>query len=283
MLHIVYKTTNLINQKIYIGIHKQSDAQFDGYYGSGVVLRFAIEKYGIDNFVRETLFTYNELYSARDKERELVTKQFCELRDNYNVSVGGTGGNTLAGYDEATKSLIYKKIRNTTILNGSNLYTGEKLIRAKNRMIKNRTQPNNKDRCHAGQALSNMRDAALKRTGKYIWITDGKSATLIDKGAEIPEGYYFGRGENFKRFVKHTDEAKLKIAEKIKGDVCYNNGINNLKIKQNTIPPEGYVKGMIQQHCSKWITNGIESKKIKKTDILPDGWTNGRIINKRNP
>ena len=49
---IIYKTTNLINGKIYIG--KDSNNNPD-YYGSGTALKKAISKYGKENFKKETL------------------------------------------------------------------------------------------------------------------------------------------------------------------------------------------------------------------------------------
>ena len=48
---ILYKTTNLINGKSYIGIHKTNNLN-DGYLGSGFAITEAIEKYGKDNFKR---------------------------------------------------------------------------------------------------------------------------------------------------------------------------------------------------------------------------------------
>ena len=36
MKYIVYKTTNLINGKIYIGVHRTNPDIFDGYIGCGV-------------------------------------------------------------------------------------------------------------------------------------------------------------------------------------------------------------------------------------------------------
>ena len=52
--HIIYKTTNLINGKIYVGMHS-TDNLNDGYLGSGWILKQAIKKYGKENFKREVL------------------------------------------------------------------------------------------------------------------------------------------------------------------------------------------------------------------------------------
>lgn len=49
---IVYKTTNLINNKIYIGKDTHDNPK---YLGSGIVLKRAIKKYGKLNFLKETI------------------------------------------------------------------------------------------------------------------------------------------------------------------------------------------------------------------------------------
>ena len=54
MYGYIYKTTNNINGKIYIGQHK-SNIFDSNYKGSGVRLADAIKKYGKDNFSVELL------------------------------------------------------------------------------------------------------------------------------------------------------------------------------------------------------------------------------------
>ena len=106
MEYIVYKTTNKINGKIYIGVHKATgEDKFGGYYGCGVNINYpgsykhpktlfqmAIVKYGFENFNREILFVYNSAEEAYNKERELVNNDFIKLNTNYNMVIGGTGG-----------------------------------------------------------------------------------------------------------------------------------------------------------------------------------------------
>jgi hypothetical protein len=88
-MHIIYQTTNLINKKIYIGYHYQVTSSSDGYLGSGDALLRAISKYGKENFIRETLFTFEDEITALTKERELVNEAFLARKDVYNLTLGG--------------------------------------------------------------------------------------------------------------------------------------------------------------------------------------------------
>ena len=87
MKYIVYKTTNTINGKYYIGAHR-TDNLNDGYVGSGVGLKRAIEKYGKENFVTETLHTLRTEDEMYAKEKELVSIGI----NTYNMTNGGFGG-----------------------------------------------------------------------------------------------------------------------------------------------------------------------------------------------
>lgn len=103
MKYIVYKTTCLVNGKIYIGVHQTHDPnKFDGYLGRGFYknhtkylknpeapFHYALIKYGVENFKRETLFIYDIEEDAYQKEAEIVTKDFINREDTYNVALGG--------------------------------------------------------------------------------------------------------------------------------------------------------------------------------------------------
>lgn len=90
MNHFIYKTTNLINNKIYVGVHS-SKTLTDSYLGSGKILNKAIKKYGKENFKREILFVCDTKEEAYDIEEIMVCENFIKRFDVYNSKVGGKG------------------------------------------------------------------------------------------------------------------------------------------------------------------------------------------------
>jgi len=91
LFYTIYKITNILDNKIYIGKHQTKNIN-DNYMGSGKHLKRAIKKYGIENFVKEFLFIFDNEEEMNIKEKELVSEEFCLREDTYNMCVGGQGG-----------------------------------------------------------------------------------------------------------------------------------------------------------------------------------------------
>lgn len=89
--HFIYKTTNLINGKFYIGMHSTSNLD-DGYLGSGKRLRYSIGKYGIENFKLDVLEYCNSREELVEREKEIVDKVLLENTLCMNLKPGGNGG-----------------------------------------------------------------------------------------------------------------------------------------------------------------------------------------------
>ena len=102
MIYIVYQTVCTVNNKIYIGVHKTANLEFDGYIGCGVFInnsatykhpkthfQYAVKKYGPKAFIRTILKVFNNEIDALDLERWLVDELFVKRPDTYNMILGG--------------------------------------------------------------------------------------------------------------------------------------------------------------------------------------------------
>ena len=168
MVGYIYKTTNNINQKIYIGKHQSSEYD-PKYFGSGKILRRAIEKYGLDNFS-------NEIIDMADTDEELNEKEkyYIEYykslygKDCYNLANGGDGGDVFKYQSPEYKQKFIDKM---TLINKQRCNTDE----FKNKISKatsKRYQDSGERKLHSEKikkvwSNQNLRQEQSKRLKEY--------------------------------------------------------------------------------------------------------------------
>lgn len=91
---IIYKTINLISNKIYVGKDSKNDPD---YLGSGLLLKRAIKKHGIENFKKEIIEYCNSTEELNVREIYWI-KYFnsTDKKIGYNIARGGSGGDTIS-------------------------------------------------------------------------------------------------------------------------------------------------------------------------------------------
>ena len=212
MYYIIYKITNQIDGKYYIGSHKTKDLN-DDYMGSGKYLKRAVEKYGIENFKKEILFVYDNPESMYSKEAEIVNEDFLATENTYNLKKGGFGGWDYINNDVDARKEKNKKARMSANKKIKEKYGIEHIathpeIRKKlsYAMIKrysegyNPIRPNMTGYKHTEETKrligkkNSLSQKGIKNSqyGK-MWITNGVESKTIVKTNDIPNGWYKGR------------------------------------------------------------------------------------------
>ena len=110
----IYKTTNIINGKIYIGLSTSTVDESTNYYGSGKILHRAISKYGKENFTKEILESNIESKEILNQREIYYISKYNSTDDSigYNITYGGTGGDTISNHPD--RDVILSKISNAS-------------------------------------------------------------------------------------------------------------------------------------------------------------------------
>ena len=91
MYGYIYKITNNLNGKMYIGMHRSKSFD-ESYWGSGKIITDAINKYGKDNFSREVILECDSEDELCKAEERIIRELNCvESDEYYNLKDGGVG------------------------------------------------------------------------------------------------------------------------------------------------------------------------------------------------
>jgi group I intron endonuclease len=189
---IIYRTTNLINQKFYVGKDTHNNPN---YYGSGKRLKLAIKKYGIENFKKEVLEVCDTLELLNEREKFWI-KELNAISEGYNISLGGDGGDTIS--NNPRRDEIGKKISESNkgkfIGKTNSKETREKISNAlKGRFVGDKNPNYGKN--HTDEAKDKIRKKAL---GRVVSNETRKKISIKNKG---------------KKGVVWTDEMRQKLSD----------------------------------------------------------------------
>lgn len=182
---VIYKTTNLITKAWYVG---KDSLNKSNYLGSGKILKLAIKKYGIENFTKEILDYAVDLNELAEKEIFYI-KQEKETNENkcYNITDGGSGGDTFTNHPNKEARREKQRVHGL-----------------KNKMTK---------QCR--DAANDWRKKNHKMYGSEI-SEDIKEKNRLEHSDKVKE--YWRNNENPWKGKKHSEEAKMKMSEKLKGE-----------------------------------------------------------------
>lgn len=212
--YTIYKITNKINGKTYIGLHKTKNLN-DGYMGSGKYLNYAIKKYGIENFQKEILFIFDNKEDMYSKETELVNEEYLSENNTYNLNKGGYGGFDIINSNTEIRiqlsSIRAENVKKVSAKGRKKIFelyeNPEYFQRMKqnvSKSMKSYIQENGhwwNGKTHTDETKKKMsekqknlfNDPTKNPMYNKCWITNDIENKVIEKNSLIPEGFRKGR------------------------------------------------------------------------------------------
>ena len=233
---IIYKTTNKINGKCYVG---QDSKDRQEYLGSGRTLLYAIKKYGKANFEKETLAICHTKEHLNFLERFYIGFYNTKAPLGYNLTEGG-GGTLGLKLSEETKKKMSQSGKGNIKHTGVNhpFFGKHHTEETRKRMSKSRIGNTNgfrKGYHHTEEAKQRISRSLMGNTNGFVKghhqseeirnkiIQSIKGKTGWNKGLTKDTDERVRRqSEALKRNQKlvgrkHTEEARRKMSEAQKG------------------------------------------------------------------
>ena len=204
MYGYVYKTTNLVNGKIYVG-QKKSDKFIPTYFGSGTLIRRALKKYGESNFdvcIIEKCYSRDELNKKEIYWIKELKSQYG-FGIGYNITPGGEFGDTFTHLPEEEKEKKRELHRKNNILPE---WTEERKKRHRERYSgKNNSFYGKK---HNEETRRRLSEIASKNTGeKHPFYGKKHSPEAIEKQRKSAKRRFENMSEEeIQEYTKHLRE-----------------------------------------------------------------------------
>lgn len=203
----IYQTTNLVNQRIYIG--KKHSTKFDNsYYGSGVILREAIKKHGAKNFKIEVLYWATTVEDLNQKEIEYIN--IYSNKNLYNIAKGGFGGDTTSNHPN--KDIIVNR-RAVGLKSWHNSLTQEQKTKRNASISKSKKGivPNRINYSHSTETINKIKESnkISAKNRSDIWKLN--HAVAAEKRKGVPNIKSYKSVEILGIIYESFKEASLKL------------------------------------------------------------------------
>ena len=210
MFGYIYKTTNKVNNKIYVG-KKISDVFIgEKYLGSGKYLKSAVKKYGRNSFTVEMIDTAESNEELNEKEIYWIEKLNC--RDHlvgYNISVGGDG---VSGIPAWNKGLVKETDDRLLVSEETRKKHSESLKKAYKEGRRSKISGGWKTRKRTPEMNEQNRIRNLGKRWMFRYLENGELEEVIvypkDIECFISNGYSFGRPSSSKTLNDYNQKKR---------------------------------------------------------------------------
>lgn len=175
----IYKITNTINGKIYIGKHSTDNLE-DGYMGSGIVLHKAKQKYGLESFTKEYLAFCDTEKMLNFLEKFYIKKFNAQNPEiGYNLTAGGDG---IVGHHHTEESK--KKISEARKGSNNPMYgkPGTMLGKHLSEEARKKISVGHKGKKRSEEAKKKISEANKRRKGKHLSEEHKRKLSEANKG-----------------------------------------------------------------------------------------------------
>lgn len=276
---IIYKITNLINNKYYIGKDVRNNPN---YYGSGKIIKRAVKRYGKENFKKEILETCDNIETLNDREIYWIEKLQSMYPNGYNLTKGGTGGDTYNIQSDENKEKIKSKRWNTVVERYGGVFNkGKKMTDEQRKKIsESKTGQKYKNRKKIKLTEEHKKNISKSNKGKLVREETKKKLSLILKGREFSLTQRLNLSKSLKGNknalgYKHTKEQREKSSKSHKGQIAWNKGLETGVSSKNYILelPTGEkikfeAKKYLRQYISILNSNLEKSNKINLQKLI---------------
>ena len=274
----IYKITNLINGKIYVGLSTKTVEESINYYGSGRLINEAIDKYGKENFCKEILEdNIKDLELLKNREIYWIDSLKSHVHfDNYNLTLGGDGSLGLSPSAEWRKK-ISDGIKNSPKYSASKEIMSEK---SKERWKDHAYKAKMSEMRMGHPAYPNQQEAASK-----IWKGKKLPKEVVEKIRMANTGRRFSDEVNKSkgrpgRII--SEEQKQAVSKALKGKKKSPEHIKKMSGCQIGKRYSDVVNKSKGRPGRKWYYNPI-TKECTMDYECPPGFIKGRGINKNKP